>query len=146
MKSARYCRFAMIPPTCAAASTTASGRSLSKNSRTADPSSRSSSRCVRPTRFVYPLPWRLSHIAEPTSPLCPATYILLSFPSMFYTVWILRIRSFLSRCKFTNYIVTAMARPVSFISLYPSPDTPPGSSSHDLRHAPQPPSPCRPRP
>ena len=142
MKSARYCRFAMMPPTCAAASTTASGRSLSKNSRTAVPSSRSSSRCVRPTRFVYPLPWRLSHIAEPTSPLCPATYILLSFPSIFYAVLILR----LSRCKFTNYIITAMARPVSFISLYLSPDTPPGSSSHAPRLAPQPPSPCPPRP
>ena len=65
----------MIPPTWAAASTTASGFSSSKNALTATGSSRSSSLCDLPTRFSYPLCLRLFQIAEPTSPLCPATKI-----------------------------------------------------------------------
>ena len=66
----------MMPPTNAAASTTASGFSVSKKSFTAFWSVRSSSLWLLPTKLLYPLALRLFQMAEPTSPRCPATYIL----------------------------------------------------------------------
>ena len=58
----------MMPPTWAAANTTASGCSSSKKAFTAAPSNKSNSRCERPTRFVYPRCIRLFQMAEPTNP------------------------------------------------------------------------------
>ena len=59
---------AIMPPTKAAAKTTASGCSSSKNRFTACWSVKSSSRCVRPTKLWYPLLSRLFQMADPTKP------------------------------------------------------------------------------
>ena len=75
--------FAFMPPTRAALSTTFSGRSDAKNAATAFWSRRSSSCLERSKRFVYPSACILATIAEPTSPWCPATYILESFSNFF---------------------------------------------------------------
>src|SRR5665647_1180725 len=67
--------FAFMPPTFAADKKTYSGFSCAKNLATNSCFVRSSSLWLFVIRCVYPLSFKFLTIAEPTMPVCPATYI-----------------------------------------------------------------------
>src|SRR3989304_8407701 len=72
-KSAGNVLLARMPPTFAAARNAYSGRSRWKKLSTAACNVRSSSARVRVIRFTYPPAVSRRRIADPTSPVCPAT-------------------------------------------------------------------------
>src|SRR5690348_14612865 len=69
-KAAGELLLAWLPPTLAAAMTTASGFSAARNAATAAWLVRSSSRRVRETRLIPGSDWRRRVSAPPTMPLC----------------------------------------------------------------------------
>ena len=83
MKSAGASIFAAIPPTLAAARKTYSGFSAAKKPSTSVCLHKSSSACMRVIILLYPCRKSYRTIADPTMPLCPATYILASFSIIF---------------------------------------------------------------
>ncbi len=73
MNSTGYVELAMMPPTRAAASMTTSGLAWVMASIVASRSVRSSSAERHPTTSPTPAASRARTMADPTSPLCPAT-------------------------------------------------------------------------